>query len=125
MDRRIVMMLAAFGATLASFALAVAPVFGENALAVTFAAAMLFGAASFPIGSLANAHLNDRSHAGDVSETATAILLISGSAAGLGTLLGAQAMTYAGPAGLFYYCAIVHIALLAFIVTRMAQRPPA
>ena len=124
MDRRIVIMLAAFGATLASLALAVAPAFGDAAPVVTFAAAMLFGASSFPIGSLANAHMNDRSHAGDVSETATAILLISGSSAGLGTLLGAQAMNVAGPAGLFYYIAVVHVSLVAFVVTRIAQRPP-
>lgn len=124
MDRRVVIMLAAFGATLASLALAFAPVFGSSAVAVTFGAAMAFGASSFPIGSLANAHINDRSHAGDVSETATSILLISGSAAGIGTILGAQAMTAAGSAGLFYYTAIVHIALVAFVVTRIAQRPP-
>lgn len=125
MDRRVVIMLAAFGAIVASLGLAVAPLFGSSATTVTFAAAILFGASAFPIGSLANAHLNDRSHAADVSETATAILLISGSAAGLGTLLGAQAMTYAGPAGLYYYIAVVHIALLTFVVTRMAQRGPA
>jgi MFS family permease len=125
MDRRVVIMLAAFGAILASLGLAFAGLFGEGAKIVTYASAILYGASSFPIGSLGNAHLNDRSHAGDVSETATGILLISGSAAGLGTLLGAQAMTWSGPAGLFFYTAVVHIGLLAFVVARMTQRGPA
>lgn len=125
MDRRVVILLAAFGVIFASLALAFAPLLGAAAEATMFTAAFLFGATSFPIGSLANAHLNDRTHANDVSETASGILLVSGSAAGLGTLAGAQAMSLAGPAGLFFYIAIVHIALLAFVVTRMAQRGPA
>jgi MFS family permease len=125
MDRRVVILLAAFGVILASLGLAFAPLFGSAAEATLFVAAFLFGATSFPIGSLANAHLNDRSHASDVSETASGILLVSGCAAGIGTLAGAQMMTLAGPAGLFLYTAIVHIALVAFVVTRMAQRAPA
>jgi MFS family permease len=125
MDRRVVILLAAFGVVLASIGLAFAPLFGPAANTTMFAAAFLFGATSFPIGSLANAHLNDRSNAGDVSETASGILLVSGCSAGIGTLAGAQAMSLVGPGGLFLYTAIVHIALLAFVVTRMAQRAPA
>jgi MFS family permease len=125
MDRRVVILLAAFGVILASLGLAFAQALCPSSTTAMFVSAFFFGAFSFPIGSLANAHLNDRTLASDVSETASGILLVSGCAAGLGTLAGAQAMNLAGPGGLFLYCAIVHLALLVFVVTRMAQRGPA
>jgi MFS family permease len=125
MDRRVVIMLAAGAAILASLGLASSYLFGGWAGHVLFGAAFLYGVSSFPIGSLANAHLNDRAHAGDVSETASGILLVSGASAGLGTLLGAWAMTAAGPSGLFLYAAAVHAGLVAFVLTRMIQRKPA
>jgi MFS family permease len=124
MDRRVVILVCAFGTVIACLGLSFAPLFGGSANTVMAGSAWLFGAALFPIGSLANAHLNDRSHAGDVSETASGILLVSGTSAGFGTFLGATAMTIAGPSGLFHFIAVANIALLAFVLTRMAQRAP-
>jgi MFS family permease len=125
MDRRVVILLAAGATILASLGLASSHLFGAWSPQILFGAAFLYGASSFPIGSLANAHLNDRSLTGDVSETASGILLISGASAGLGTMLGAWAITVAGPSGLFLYAAAVHAGLMAFVLTRMIQREPA
>lgn len=125
MDRRIVIMLAASGTILASLGLAFAQQTGGAVWIVLFSSAWLFGAMSFPIGSLANAHLNDRAHADDISETASGILLTSGVASAIGTMLGASAMSAIGPSGLFAYTALVHLGYLTFVVTRMIQRRPA
>jgi MFS family permease len=124
-DRRIVIMFAAGVAATASAGLASAHLFGEWARWAMFAAAFLYGASAFPIGSLANAHLNDRAHANDVSETASGILLVYGCAAAIGPFAGALMMQTAGPSGLFLYTATVQFAYLMFVLVRMLQRGPA
>ncbi|HAJ45176.1 MAG TPA: MFS transporter [Alphaproteobacteria bacterium] len=124
-DRRIVILAAAVIAVGASLTLALAPFLGAVAQAVMFAGAFAYGASAFPIGSLANAHLNDRASPTELTEMASGILFTYGVAATIGPFVAAEIVARIGVEGLFYFAGVVHALYAVFIAVRMAQRGPA
>ncbi len=83
-DRRIVMVLAAFIALLAAIAMTFIP--APDSL-MTILAAAVFGAGAFPLYALAVAHANDNANASDCVEVSSGLLLIYGLGAAAGPLL--------------------------------------
>lgn len=113
-------------ATTAALALAALAIAQQDSLpmAAVLAAAALFGGTAFVIYPLSLAHATDWSGTGRAVEISQGLLIAFSVGAALAPVLGATAMNLAGPAGLFYWFALVALALLAFTLLRMVQRAP-
>ena len=74
-DRRVVMLLAAFIALAAALAITVIPAADKS---LTIVAAAVFGAGAFPLYALAVAHANDNANPSDCVEVSSGLLLVYG-----------------------------------------------
>lgn len=112
--------------TTAALALASLAIAQESGLpfGVVLAAAALFGGVAFVIYPLSLAHATDWSGANRAVAISQGLLLAYSVGAALAPMLAALAMNLMGPAGLFYWFALVALALLLFTLIRMAQRAP-
>lgn len=119
-DRRIVIALSASASGLSGVALALAA--GESRLALLILAPA-FGAASFPLYSLAVAHTNDFLDRGDLVAATSGLLLIYGIGAILGPMAAGVAMGMLGPGGLYYYIGAIMGCLVLFAAYRVRRRP--
>ena len=82
----------------------------------------VWGAAAFPLYSIAAAHANDYADPEEYVMVSSGLLLMYGIGAIFGPFLASGAMTWMGQAGLFFYTAIVHIVIAIFIILRIVRR---
>lgn len=83
----------------------------DQLLWLTLACAAVFGGLAYSIYPISVCHANDRIPDMQFVRTATVMLLLYGSGAILGPILGALAMKMAGPGGLFGYIGLVSLVL--------------
>lgn len=119
-NRRKVLMIATVGASVASFALSMAP--GGNTTLI-YAGAFMFGAFAMPLYSLAAAHANDFAKQGQYEAVSAGLLFTFAAGSMVGPLLASYAMQMFGHGALFSYICIVHALLLAWALIRSAMRP--
>jgi len=120
-DRRRVIAAIAFGAVLASAAIAL---YGRVHLWTLLPAAVMFGAMSMPIFAISAALAHDRAAPGEYVETSGGLLLLYGVGAMIGPLVGARAMDWAGPQALFVYAGAVYVIYATFSLLEIRRRPP-
>jgi MFS family permease len=123
MDRRFVILGCAAASVIAGLLLALSAVDGVSKI-MLFCGAFLFGAASFPIGSLANALMNDNAPRHEMTEIAGGVLLIYGASAIVGPIAAALIIAAFDYSWLFYFTAAVHGALTLMVVVRLFVRAP-
>lgn len=122
MDRRYVIAVSAGIALIAALAIQVLPV--DHKLIVV-AIGVLFGAGAFPLNTLSVAHANDFADPSECVEVSSGLLLIYGIGATIGPLLASLWQEVSSYQTLFFFTAIVHTLLIAYVVWRMSQREAA
>jgi MFS family permease len=122
MDRRKVLIGIACCAIVVA---AVMVVFEPRTPAIVIGLAVIFGAAIYPMYSVAVAHANDFAGPDEFVKIAGGLLLLLGVGTMIGPLLAAQAMEHLMPEGLFGFAAIVHLLLALYALFRMSRRPAA
>ena len=119
MDRRLVLVglltLAAFVGLLFAFV----PLPGKG----WYVLAVFYGFAVAPSYSIAAAHAYDYAAKGTMVETAAGLFIASASGSIIGPLIASTMMEHFGSGKLFLYTAIVHVALVAYIIFRLRMRP--
>jgi MFS family permease len=121
-DRRVVLIwfsvfsIAACGVTVGSAGLGTAAV---------FAAALVFGAATFPIYSISAAHAHDWARDDQRVELSAALMFFYALGAIVAPLVTSGLIAAYGPGALFWFIAAAHVALVVFGVVRMRRRPSA
>jgi hypothetical protein len=119
MDRRKIIAFASGAASFLGIALAVvSTVWGHGIFAIT----LFFGAFALPLYALCVAHTNDFVPAADFVATSGELLLVFGIGAAIGPLMAPLAKAIVGIGGLFAFTALVHGALVSFVVFRMTTR---
>lgn len=119
-DRRKVLI----GISAASLLVCVAIASGGLGGAV-FVAAFAFGAAAFPLFSIAAAHANDFAEPDEIVELNASLMFLYGLGAIVSPLLAAVLIERYGPPALFTYIAVAHLFLIGFSIWRMSRRPNA
>ncbi len=114
-DRRIVLVGALAGSTVAGIALWLVPPTGSALLALGF----LFGAMALPTYSLAAAHGYDKTPASDTVVTAATILLANGLGSAIGPFFASALMAWLGPGALFLFTAIAQALLAVYVIHRI------
>ena len=82
----------------------------------------VWGAVAFPLYAISVAHANDYAEPEDYVMVSSGLLLMYGLGAIAGPFVASLFMSYIGAVGLFGFTAIVHAALVVFIVHRISQR---
>ncbi len=119
MDRRRVMVFAAFLALIASMAIASYAEADYKLLLISSAA---FGMGAFSLYALAVAHTNDHADPKDFVEVSSGLLLVFGIGASIGPIVaGILRQAMVGPT-LFLFTSVIHILLIVFIVWRIGRR---
>jgi MFS family permease len=121
-DRRSVMIwlsLASVGACALTVALS------ALGTAAIFATALVFGAATFPIYSVAAAHAHDWAEDDQRVELSAALMFFYALGATVAPLTTSGLIAAYGPGALFWFIATAHVGLLIFGLIRMRRRPPA
>ncbi|MGB0853506.1 MAG: MFS transporter [Pikeienuella sp.] len=90
-----------------------------------YIASFAFGAAAFPLYSIATAHANDFAKPDEVVELNASLMFLYGVGAIVSPLLAALLIDKYGPPALFAYIAAAHVVLIVFSVWRMSRRPSA
>jgi MFS family permease len=88
-------------------------------------AGFMIGTVVMTLYSVASAHANDRSDAGQAVTIASSLLFLYSVGAILGPLAASWAMDRIGPQGLFLFMAVIHAIALSVAVMRMRTRAPA
>ena len=84
-----------------------------------------WGAAAFPLYTIAVAHTNDYANPSQYVAVSGGLLLMYGVGATVGPIIAATFLTLTNTGMLFLYCTIVHLSLVAFVLYRLlAQRAP-
>ncbi len=121
-DRRlIVLVLAAAAAALCLLVpwAAARPGVWPSALAL-----FALGGAVQPLYSVSISFINDHLDSRQILSASGSIILINGLGGMLGSLLGAQTMSLFGPASLYYFVALLNVALAGYTLHRMRVRAP-
>lgn len=84
--------------------------------------ALLFGGGALPVYSLCVAHANDHAETGAFVDVSGQLLLLFGLGAMLGPTLASLLIRDLGPASLFAFIAVGHLAICAFTLARMRVR---
>jgi MFS family permease len=119
LDRRVVMIVASLIAMLAGVVLMIIPDADKMAMVV---AGAVFGAGAFPLYAIAVAHANDNADASQSVEVSSGLLLVYGVGAAIGPLLASMWSELAHGPSLFYFTAVVHLALTGYVFWRISQR---
>ncbi len=118
-DRRWVL-IGFSGASILSCAITIAvPGLGEAGI---FSAAFLFGATTFPIYSISAAHAHDWAEDHQRIELSAALMFFFACGAIVAPLATSGLITAFGPAALFYFISLAHLALILFGLVRMRRR---
>lgn len=120
-DRRQVLLGTSTCAMLAAIALGLFA--GSNTMA-NFIGVFIFGSFAMPMFSLSAAHANDRAQPGEFVLVNAALMLFYSVGAIVGPLLAALLMGSMGPHWLFFFSAVVYLAMIIIIVWRMGARSP-
>jgi MFS family permease len=84
-----------------------------------------WGAAAFPLYTIAVAHTNDYAEPSQFVTVSGGLLLMYGLGATVGPIIAAVFLTATNAGMLFLYCTIVHLLLVAFVLyRRLVQRAP-
>lgn len=119
-DRRFVVAVAGF----VGAALAVAAAWaGPDRLGLVIALVTVAGGISFPLYSLASAHLNDYLDPGLVIAAGSRMVMVNGAGAIAGPILAAAMIDAAGPGALFVVLAAAYLIVGAYALWRMTRRP--
>lgn len=121
-DRRQVIALVCGLAVLAGLALAI---FGSLWTRAIYPLTVLFGAFAFPLYAICVAHANDKMPRDEFVELSSGLLLANGVGSAIGPILASAAMSAIGPSGLFVYTALIHAAMLVYVLHRIRLRAPA
>ena len=121
MDRRKVIVAVSMASAIVG---ALTAVFADRWATGLLAFPFLFGFFVFPLYTLCAAHVNDWVSADEYVGAASVLLLLYAAGAVGGSVLGAGAMGFFGPSGLFYFTASMHAALVVFALARLRLRPP-
>lgn len=119
-DRRYVMGLISFGGAVAAILIwLLSDQISPLAIAILCGA---WGAMAFPLNAIAVAHANDNAKPDEYVLLSSGLLLMYGIGAVVGPLGAAAAMGVVGPGGLYLFTALVHTALLLYIVNRTVRQ---
>lgn len=124
-DRRLVIVGGSAAAALSGLALVAAALAAPG---LVLPAGFALGVFTFTLYSIAVAHVNDFVGREDFVQVAGGLLLVWAAGAVAGPLIASAAMQAWGPAMLFAFTAVVHLALTAFTLYRIPRRaapPPA
>ena len=106
----------------AAFGIALATTNADQTI-LLYAFVAVFGAASFPLYTLALAHANDLVNKRRAVEVAGGLLLIFSIGAVIGPFVSSVAMGILGPNALFATTALFHVLLVAAVMVRIQVRP--
>ncbi|MEO1612183.1 MAG: MFS transporter, partial [Pseudomonadota bacterium] len=120
-DRRKVLIGISAAACFVCFAISSGLFTGERWL--IYAAAFAFGAAAFPLYSIAASHANDYTPDGEIVDMNASLVFLFGVGAIVSPLAAASLIEAFGPSALFIYVAAAHVALIIFGLWRMTIRP--
>ncbi|MBT8090044.1 MAG: MFS transporter [Gammaproteobacteria bacterium] len=84
--------------------------------------AAFWGALAFPLYTIAVAYANDFAEAGEYVMVSSGLLLMYGIGATIGPFAASALMTMQGTGSLFLFTALVHIALVAYVMIRFLRR---
>lgn len=87
-----------------------------------YTSSFLFGAAAFPLYSIAVAHANDHAAPGEMVELNAGLMFFYAVGAIVSPLTAAKLIEVYGPNALFVYVAAAHIVLIGFGLWRMTRR---
>jgi len=121
MDRRQVVVAGALCAAATAMLLAL---LHPRAPMTVIGLGLLFGAMIYPMYALAVAHANDYAAPDEFVQIASGLLLLYGAGTMSGPVLGALAMEFFSPEGLFVFCALIDVLLALYAVDRMRRRAP-
>lgn len=119
MDRRYVMIGLSVGTIVMGALLTGFLTWGDRAILVL---AFLFGAVILPGYTIATAHVFDHAQSEGYVEISASLLLVFGIGSVVGPIPASAAMQMLQPAALFGYMALVHAALIGFLVYRLRRR---
>lgn len=120
-DRRAVILLASLVAAAVAVLIAV---IGPDRRLVLIGLTTVAGGTTFPLYSLANAHLNDFLDNSLLVAGGARMVLVNGAGAVAGPIVGAAAVDVVGPGSLFVVMAGGYVAIGLFALFRMTVRPP-
>lgn len=118
-DRRLVIVATATAAAIAGVGLATAALLLPDAI---LPAVFVLGLFTFPLYSIAVAHVNDVVPREDFVRVAGGLLLIWAAGAVAGPMLGGAVMRLFGPGMLFGFTAVVHLLYAGFAAYRISRR---
>jgi MFS family permease len=118
LDRRLVLAGLLAGAIVFGLLLALLPVPGRG----WFVLAIFYGFAIAPTYSIAAAHAYDHAAPGTMVEAAAGLFVASAIGSIIGPLIASALMAHLGAPMLFFYTAIVHACLLAYVAYRLRMR---
>ncbi|MSO77477.1 MAG: MFS transporter [Alphaproteobacteria bacterium] len=118
-DRRLV--IAGVGAAAALLAIAIA-LLGDRSILALYGLFSVWGGVALTLYALALAHAGDRAEPHELLGATGGLLLAWAVGAALGPALASLVMEAVGPAGLFYYAALVGCALALFCMWRRLVR---
>lgn len=121
-DRRWVLIGLSLFALLASL---VTVLYGTVSQWSVFYCALLFGAATFPIFSVASAHANDFAERSFMVELSASLMFWYGIGAIASPLVSSLLIEHYGPAALFVFISVAHLLLAVVGAARMLARPSA
>ena len=121
LDRRLIIIVATFGAALAALFLAL---FAGSDAFLNMAAIFVFGAFAMPLYSLCSAHANDHARDGEHALVSAGLLFFWSIGAIIGPLFASVMLDMFGPQALFVYTAVVLFAFMAYTGLRMTARGP-
>ena len=120
-DRRYVLAAAAGGASIAGLLILI---LRPQSSYMVFGLVSIYGALAYALYSVAVAHANDHAGSGDFVKLSGGLLLLYGIGTIIGPLIGSQAMTIFGPAGLFAVTAGAQASMAAYAILRSFRRAP-
>jgi MFS family permease len=118
-DRRLVLAFCSIAAIGASVGMLL---FGALGAVFVLAIGALIGGFTTPAYAIANAHAFDYVEPDDYVETSSGILLVYGIGAAISPTIVAASMQVSGPSALFWFVAIMNVALGVFLLVRITRR---
>lgn len=119
-DRRVIILIATLGATVAALFLAI---FAGGDEWLNMAGIFVFGAFAMPLYSLCSAHANDHAGEGEHALVSAGMLFFWSTGAIIGPLFASILLDIFGPDALFIYTAVVMVTFMGYTVLRMSARP--
>lgn len=120
LDRRLIILVATFGSTLAALYLAF---FAGGNEWKNLVGIFVFGAFAMPLYSLCSAHANDHAGEGEHALVSAGMLFFWSCGAIIGPLFASVLLQFFGPQALFLYTAIILFAFMGYTALRMSARP--